>query len=319
MTTQRPGPLVEVDREQSTIRIGMCSWAAKSLVQSGEFYPKGANTAEGRLRYYASMFDVVEVDSSYYAIPAEKTVDQWAERTPDGFVFHVKAYALLTGHGADLRSVPLEVRDMLSADALGKDRITVREKAPLEAAFMVFKKAFRPLKEAGKMGITVFQYPQQFIHKHENLDYILFCREAMGDWPIGVEFRNGSWLAPETRKTVFTFLREHGIAYIAADEPQYGNLATVPFIPEATTDTAYFRLHGRNKETWLKKGIETSLRYDYSYPDDELKEFVPPVLEVSKRVGQTFVMFNNHGSPAIRNAAALRRMLRQRADAAGVS
>ncbi len=301
------------------IRIGMCSWAEKTLVQSREFYPKGVNTAESRLRYYANIFDVVEVDSSYYAIPAEKTVRQWAERTPAGFVFHVKAYALLTGHSADLMSIPPEVRAMLPADALRKDRVMVKEKTPLEAAFRVFKEAFRPLKEAGKLGISVFQYSRHFIHKPENLDYILFCREAMGNVPMGVEFRNGSWLTPETRGSVFPFLRKHGITYIAADEPQYGNLATVPFIPEVTTDTAYFRLHGRNKETWLKKGIGTSLRYQYSYSDEELKEFVPPVFEVSRKAKETFVMFNNHGSPAIKNAARLRQITGQKAEGVDVS
>lgn len=301
------------------IHFGLCSWAEKTLVQSREFYPKGVNTAEGRLRYYANMFDVVEVDSSYYAIPSEKTVSQWAERTPAGFVFHVKAYSLLTGHSADLRSVPPEVRDMLSVDALRKDRIMVKEKKPLEAAFRVFKEAFKPLKEADKLGIAVFQYSGQFVYRPQNLDYLLFCREAMGDMPMGVEFRNGSWLTPETRGSVFPFLRKHGITYIAADEPQYGNPATVPFIPEVTTDTAYFRFHGRNKETWLKKGIGTSLRYEYSYSDEELKEFVPPVFEVSRKAKETFVMFNNHGSPAIKNAARLRQITGQKAEGVDVS
>jgi len=293
------------------IHFGLCSWAEKSLIQSREFYPKGVNTAEGRLRHYAGIFDAVEVDSSYYAIPAEKTVAQWAERTPADFVFHVKAYALLTGHAADLRSIPPEVRDMLSAEALKEDRIVVKERGPLEAAFRVFREAFRPLKEAGKMGITVFQYSGQFICQPRNFDYILFCREAMGDLPIGVEFRNGSWLTPERRESVFSFLKDQDITYVAADEPQYGSLATVPFIPEVTSDVAYFRLHGRNRENWLKKGVETSQKYDYSYSDDELEEFVPPVLEVSGKARETFVMFNNHGSPAIQNAARLRQMVKE--------
>jgi uncharacterized protein YecE (DUF72 family) len=295
------------------IHVGMCSWAEKTLIKSGEFYPKGMNTAEKRLRYYAGVFNVVEVDSSYYGIPAEKTVSQWAERTPTDFIFHIKAFALLTGHSADLSSIPPEVRDMLPSGILKKGRVAVREREPLEAAFRVFREAMRPLKEAGKLGIAVFQYPQQFVCRSLNLDYILFCRDAMGDIPIGVEFRNGSWLTPDRAGTVFTFLREHGITYIAVDEPQYSNLSTVPFIPEVTTDIAYFRLHGRNRENWLKKGIETSLRYDYSYSDDELKEFVPSILQVSGKAMETFVMFNNHGSPAINNAVKLRQMIGEKA------
>jgi uncharacterized protein YecE (DUF72 family) len=294
------------------VHCGLCSWAEKALIQSGEFYPKGVNTAEGRLRYYAEAFDVVEVDASFYAIPAEETVVRWSERTPADFVFHAKAYALLTGHGAELGSIPPEVRDLLTVEDLGKGRVVVKEREPLEAAFRLFREAFMPLKAAGKMGITVFQYPSQFVCRPGNFDYILFCREAMGDFPIGVEFRNGSWLASEKRESVFSFLRDHSITYIVADEPQYGSFATVPFVPEVTSQVAYFRLHGRNREHWLKKGVGTSQRYKYSYSDEELKEFVAPVLEASDKARETFVMFNNHGSPAIQNAAQLRRMLKGR-------
>ncbi len=295
------------------IRFGSCSWTEKSLIKSREFYPKGVNTAEERLRYYASKFDVVEVDSSYYAIPAEKTVRQWADRTPEDFVFHVKAYALLTGHSSELAAVPSEVREMLPQEELKKNRITLKGKEPLRATFRLFREAFGPLKEANRMGITVFQYPPYFTHGTRNLDYILFCREMMGDFPIGVEFRHGSWLTAEKRKSVFSFLRENRIAYITADEPQYGNLSTVPFIPEVTTDIAYLRLHGRNKENWFGKGVETTMRYDYLYSDDELREFIRPVLEMAKKARKTYVMFNNcHLGYSMKNAIRLREMMKGR-------
>jgi uncharacterized protein YecE (DUF72 family) len=294
------------------IRLGSCSWTEKTLVRSGEFYPKGVNTAEKRLRYYASIFDSVEVDSTYYAIPPESTVAGWAERTPPHFTFHVKAYAPLTGHGTDLRSLPPEVRDMLSVKALMKDRITIGEKEPLLSAFRLFREALGPLVQTNKISIIVFQYPPFFIYKHENLDYILSCKEMMGDFRIGVEFRHGSWLLPERRDEIFSFLRKHGITYITADEPQFANLSTVPFLPQATTEIAYFRLHGRNRENWFRKGVETSLRYDYLYSDEELKDIAQPVLEVSKKSKETFVMFNNcHAGFSMNNAMTLRRILQQ--------
>lgn len=295
------------------IRFGSCSWTEKSLIKSGGFYPKGVNTAEERLRYYASRFDVVEVDSSYYAIPAEKTVRQWADRTPEDFVFHIKAYALLTGHSSELAAVPPEVREMLPAEELKKRRITLKWKEPLRAAFRLFREAFGPLKEANRMGITVFQYPPYFTYGTRNLDYILFCREMMGDFPVGVEFRHGSWLTAEKHKSVFSFLRENRMTYITADEPQYGNLSTAPFIPEVTTDIAYFRLHGRNKENWFRKDVETTMRYDYLYSDDELREFISPVLEMAKRARKTYVMFNNcHLGYSMKNAIRLREMMKEK-------
>jgi len=93
-----------------TIRIGTCSWTDPTLIKSG-FYPKGTNTPEERLKYYADHLDTVEVDSTYYAIPSEKVAGLWAERTPEGFTFHIKAYSALTGHPVDTKGIPLPVRD----------------------------------------------------------------------------------------------------------------------------------------------------------------------------------------------------------------
>lgn len=293
------------------IHIGSCSWTEKSLIKSREFYPKGVSTAEERLRYYAGRFDTVEVDSSYYAIPLEKTVLQWSERTPRDFVFHIKAYALLTGHSADLRAIPPEVRDLLPVESLKKDRITLKERGPLEAAFRLFRHALRPLAETGKAGIVVFQYPPFFVYRSQNIDYILLCRELMQGFRIGVEFRHGSWLSPDRTSSVFSFLGEHGITYIAADEPQYGNLSTAPFVSEVTSDIAYFRLHGRNRENWFRKGGETSLRYDYLYSDEELKEFIAPVTGAAKKAKETYVMFNNcHLGYSMKNALRMREMMK---------
>jgi uncharacterized protein YecE (DUF72 family) len=294
------------------IYYGSCSWTEKSLIKSREFYPQGVNTAEERLRYYSNIFDVVEVDSSYYAIPTRDLVNRWAERTPPGFLFHIKAYALLTGHGADLKTVPPEVRDMCTTDSLRKDRVTLRDKKSLQIAFRVFREAISPLAGTHKAGVVVFQYPPYFVYQPRNLEHILFCQEMMEGFRIGVEFRHGSWFTPERRGGVFSFLREHGITYITADEPQYGNLSTVPFLPYVTSDIAYFRLHGRNKETWFKKGIETSLRYDYLYSDEELKGLIPSLRKVDKAAAKTFVMFNNcHLGYSMKNALRLREMMKK--------
>lgn len=294
------------------VRIGSCSWTEKTLIQSREFYPEGVNTAENRLRYYSSRFDVVEVDSSYYAIPSLRTVSLWADRTPPDFIFHIKAYGLLTGHTADLRSMPQEIRDMLPAETLKENRIAVKERRPLENVFRLFKASLSPLIKSSKLGIVVFQYPPFFIYKRENLDYILVCKEMMGDLRIGIEFRHGSWLTENKKKEVFDFLRKNDLVYITADEPQYGTMATVPFIPEATSDTAYLRLHGRNKNNWLKRGIETFERYNYLYSEDELGSFIPSIRELNRRTKNLYVMFNNcHGGFAMRNSLDMKQMLRE--------
>jgi uncharacterized protein YecE (DUF72 family) len=294
------------------IRIGTCSWAEKTLITSGEFYPQKSASAEERLKHYASFFDTVEVDSTYYAMPAASATKLWAERTPDNFVFHVKAYGALTGHGIDPKTLPKDLREGLPAEEKGKGTIYLKEPELLQTVSGRFAESLMPLQTAGKLGLLVFQFPPWFTYKTSHLDFILRCRERMGDLPLAVEFRHGSWLTAARAATVFAFLRGNGITHIAADEPQYGSLATVPFLPEVTTDIAYLRLHGRNTENWLKRGIETSLRYDYLYSDDELREFADPIKEMDMKTKMTFVMFNNcHGGFAIRNALRMAELLKK--------
>ncbi len=106
------------------------------------------------------------------------------------------------------------------------------------------------------------------------------------------------------------FLKGNQLTYITADEPQYGNLTTVPFFPHITTDTGYFGFHDRNKENWFKKGIETSLRFAYRYSDDELKHFIPCIHDIDKKTKIKYAMFNNcQGCFAIRDAIRLRELI----------
>jgi uncharacterized protein YecE (DUF72 family) len=294
------------------IYVGTCSWAEKTLIKSGEFYPKGVSTAEDRLRFYSGNFRTVEVDASYYAIPDRRTTALWAQRTPGGFLFHVKAYGALTGHGVDLRTLPKDLQGLFPADERHGRYVYIKNTEIKKTLFERFKDSLGPLVKAGKLGVVVFQYPPWFHYRPSNLDFILECKNHLEGVSLAVEFRHGSWLTPERAEYVFEFLGKNGITYITADEPQYGTLATVPFLPGVTTDTAYFRLHGRNKKNWLKTGIETSLRYDYLYSDDELKGFVSHVLEADRDAKKTFVMFNNcHGGFAIKNAIRIRTLIEE--------
>ncbi len=293
------------------IHIGTCSWTEKSLIKSGEFYPKEVKSAEDRLRFYAESFDTVEVDSSYYAIPDARNAMLWAERTPVDFIFHVKAFAPLTGHGVEPKALPAEVVRALPPADRERKYVYVMDREPLQIIGRRFTEAMEPLRQSRKLGFVVFQFPPWLHYKDENLDYILSRVSLITGLDVAVEFRHGSWLSPGNRVMVMDFLRGHGITYVPADEPQYGNLATAPFFPEITTDTAYFRFHGRNRENWLKRGLETSLRYDYLYSEEELQEFVPPLLASDKKAKTVYGMFNNcHGASAIRNARRMKEIIR---------
>ena len=293
--------------ESGGILIGTCSWTEKSLIESGTFYPQGVTSAEERLKFYASHFDTVEVDSSYYAIPTRQMALAWAERSPEKFLFHVKAYGGLTGHSIDPTQLPGELRDMLPAADRAEAAIHVSEPAVIKAMAKAVIAALDPLKSAHKLGFIIFQFPPWFSYKNANRDYLLYCKELMAGLPIAVEFRHGSWLTRGHADHLFAFLREHKITYIACDEPQYGDLTTAPFHPEVTTSIAYLRLHGRNTETWLER---SSLRNDYLYPEQELRTFALLARRLSARARTTFLMFNNcRGGYAVRNALQLREIL----------
>jgi uncharacterized protein YecE (DUF72 family) len=297
------------------ILTGSCSWTEKSLIRSGEFYPKRIKSAEERLRYYAEQFSTVEVDSSYYAIPDRGTAALWAIRTPDDFIFHVKAFGALTGHGIDPKTLPKDIASLLPASEREKRHVYIKSPEMLNIVGQRFVEALSPLREKNKLGVIVFQYPPWFQYNTETLDYLLTCKELMDSLDLAVEFRHGSWLTSRRAGAVLDFLRKNRITHIAADEPQYGTLATVPFVPEITTDTAYFRFHGRNRENWLKRGLETSLRYDYLYSDDELRELAGPITEANKKTQKVYAMFNNcHGASAMRNARRLKEMLKERGE-----
>lgn len=292
------------------IRVGTCSWAEKTLVASGEFYPPDARTAEARLRYYAATFDTVEIDSTYYAIPDQRTAWLWDARTPSGFTFHVKAYGALTGHAVNPRTLPGNLRGGGAIPRASERSVFVKEREALLDLAERFAEALLPLSRAGKLGLMVYQFPPWFDYRETNLDYILFCKTLAKDSPLAVEFRHGSWLTPARREGVFDFLKGNGITYIAADEPQYGSLATIPFVPRVTTDIAYFRFHGRNTGNWLKKNVETSQRYAYVYSDPELRSFVPAIKEADEKAGRTYAMFNNcHRGSATTNARRLKEMV----------
>ncbi|HXW69784.1 MAG TPA: DUF72 domain-containing protein [Dissulfurispiraceae bacterium] len=291
---------------------GTCSWAEKTLIESHEFYPPDIKNAEDRLKYYAARFDTVEVDSTYYAVPRRQNSLLWSSRTPFGFIFHIKAYGALTGHAIAPGTLPKELRAELPAKEKDAEQVTVKDPAILAAIGTAFAEALSPLKNAGKLGLLVFQFPPWFHFSVDNMNNILNRVQLVSGLPVAIEFRHGSWLMQERRDFVLKFLKDHKLTYVTVDEPQYGALETVPLVPAVTTDIAYFRLHGRNTESWLKKGITTAERFAYRYSDNELDEIKSSVIKVADEAKEIFIMFNNHGSPGIQNAATMKGLLRSK-------
>jgi uncharacterized protein YecE (DUF72 family) len=277
----------------SRIRVGTSSWTDKTLLESG-WYPEDAKTPEARLRHYASQFDVVEVDSTYYSLPSERNAVLWIERTPKDFVFNIKAFSVMTRHPTSVRGLPKDARSLLPEDA--PQRLYPKD-ISLDVADLtweMFRSALMPLHSAGKLGVVMFQFPQWFMPNRESKEYILSCKERLPDYDIAVEFRQGTWFADEdaTRRTL-DFLRGEEIPFVCVDMPQ-GFASSIPPLAEATSDRlALMRFHGRRSEVWGKRGVPVIERFKYDYSKKELEEWVPRIETLGEKARETHVLFNN--------------------------
>jgi uncharacterized protein YecE (DUF72 family) len=292
------------------VRFGTASWTDPTMTAPGVFYPKGASNAEERLRYYASQFPVVEVDSTYYALPGKKTAESWVARTPDDFVFDIKAHALMTGQPTEVARLPGAIKDELPDDLKAKKRI-YRKDLPtelLDAVYALFRDAVQPLVDAGKLGAVFIQFPKWVFPSNEARELILDTRERLR-LPIAVEFRHGSWFNEKNAERTVRFLQDNKIPYVAVDEPQGFKSSVPPVVVPTNEELAIFRFHGRNKENWEKKDIPPSERFRYLYDEDELADWTPKIATVAKQTKQTHAVYNNcfsnYGTTNAREAAQL--------------
>jgi uncharacterized protein YecE (DUF72 family) len=281
------------------------------------WYPPEASTAEARLRYYAARFDTVEADSPFYGIPTETVTRNWADRTPAGFVFHVKAYGLMTGHAVDERSLPPEVRSGFAYKTSARGRVYGPDEAMLEQVFASFLRSLEPLREAGRLGGVLMQYPPSFSCEDDaslasGLARMARDRELLHGARMMAEFRHDSWLQPSRRETVLRFLAEEGIVFVAVDTPRMpaSDHTALAAVTAVTAPVAYIRFHGRNRETWHHRGASASERFDYLYTPDELREWEAPIRQLASSTDTVFAMFNNcRYDYAPRNAHDLARIL----------
>jgi uncharacterized protein YecE (DUF72 family) len=290
------------------ILVGTSSWTDPTLVKDGGFYPPGAKSAEARLKFYASKFPLVEVDSTYYFPPSERNAVLWIERTPPEFTFNIKAYSLLTNHPTRPASLYADIRDSLAPEELDK-RFIYRERLPDEAVDEVWQRfhdALMPLHSAAKLGAVLFQFPQWFTISRKNKTYIEECASRLRDFRMAVEFRHESWLRESNREETLGFLREHDLPFVCVDMPQGFDSSLPPIAETTANDLAMVRFHGRNTQAWNVKSETASERFRYDYPKRELREWVPKIGSLAENARETHVLMNNcYRDFAVRNAREL--------------
>ena len=294
------------------VLVGISSWTEPTLIKEGDFYPKGVTTAEERLKYYASQFPIVEVDSSYYFPPTERNAALWAERTPPDFTFDVKAYSLLTNHPTKVDSLYRDLRDELSEEVAGKKNV-YREQLPVEITDEVWKRfedALLPLHSAGKLGAVLFQFPQWFVISRANKEYLLECRDRLPQYRVVVEFRHKSWLEPRNREETLGFLSEHDIPFVCVDMPQGFDSSLPPIAAATSGDLAVVRFHGRDPDAWRTKSRRAADRFRYDYSPKELREWVPKVRQLASEARETHAIMNNcYRNHAVKSARQLADLL----------
>jgi uncharacterized protein YecE (DUF72 family) len=270
------------------IQVGTAGWTDKTLIDSG-WYPPDASTPEKRLRYYARQFPLVEVDSAYYALPAEQTAAAWVARTPAGFTFNIKAFSLFTQHPTPVRTMPADLREAVAK--AGKDRVYLKDVDPevTGQAWDRFLAALEPLREAGKLGAILLQFPPWFPISRSNKEYIVGCAERVAPRRVCVEFRNRTWMTSGNQKETLEFLSAHNLPYVCVDMPQ-GYQNSIPPVLAATSDLAVIRLHGHSDE-WESKDIWR--RFGYRYREEELVKWAGNVQRLAEDAAETHVVFNN--------------------------
>ena len=288
------------------ILIGTSSWTDPTLIKDGNFYPPDANNAEKRLRFYASRFPLVEVDSTYYFPPSEDNSVRWLERTPKDFTFNIKAYSLLTNHPTKPDSIYKDLRDAVPE---GK-RFVYREDLPNEAVEEVwqrFRDALMPLHSAGKLGAILFQFPKWFPISQEV--------EGVHRGVRGTPARTSAWRWSSGTSRGWrsaTSRRRWGSS-------RSGTSPTCAWTCRRGSTRASRRSARRRPTTsrWCGSTAGTprlgsrsprraSVRFRYDYSTDELKEWVPRISDLSSQARETHVLMNNcYRDFAVRDAQEL--------------
>ncbi|MFI7540637.1 DUF72 domain-containing protein [Actinoplanes sp. NPDC049599] len=284
------------------IAVGTASWTDKTLLASG-WYPQTADNPEKRLAYYAKHFPVVEVDATYYGPPAEQTTKLWAQRTPEGFTFNIKAFSLLTGHPTKVSAIYQDLRPETD-----KKNVYPADLPPqvYEEIWSRFLSALDPLAGAGKLGALLFQFPPWWGIRRDHKDYLREVAARCRPLRPVFEFRNASWFDGDNAEETLGFLRAHELPLVCVDMPQ-GHRSSVPPPLAATADLAVVRFHGHS-DKWTSKDIHE--KFGYRYSDAELREWAPKLRALADEAATTQVFMNNcYSDYAQRNASTLIELL----------
>ncbi|MBY0124216.1 DUF72 domain-containing protein [Bacillus sp. S/N-304-OC-R1] len=261
------------------ILIGVTGWGDHDSLYTHNISPRE------KLKEYSGYFPTVEVDSTFYAVQPKRNSEKWVRDTPDTFQFIVKAYQGMTGH--ERGEIPFQDKDEM---------------------FKVFKESLQPYIEGNKLAMVLFQFPPWFDCKKQNVHYLRWCKEKMGDLPCALEFRHQSWFKPEYKDKTLEFMKSENWIHSICDEPQAGEGSIPAVLDTLGNDKVLVRFHGRNNHGWQKKNAENwrEVRYLYRYNHQELLEWAEHIKQLKRSSKNVYIVFNNNsGGDAADNAKQL--------------
>jgi uncharacterized protein YecE (DUF72 family) len=268
----------------TTIQIGLTGWGDHESL-----YPLKTKSTN-KLQEYAAHFPVVEIDTSFYAIQPERNFEKWLRDTPDTFQFIAKAYQGMTGH--------------------------LRGESPFENKrdmFKAYRKSIEPLIREKRLAMVLFQFPPWFACTSENVTYLKWCREQMGDIEVALEFRNRSWFSHRFHDQTLQFMESEKWIHSIADEPQAGEKSIPTVLHPTDSRKTLIRLHGRNVYGWNKPASGDNwreVRYLYRYNQEELLEWKKHLHSLQKETETIYMLFNNNsGGDAADNAKMMMNLL----------
>jgi len=289
------------------ILVGTASWTDPGFVE--HWYPKGMPAAE-RLAWYAEQFELVEINSTFYAVPDPRMVERWCRSTPDGFVFDVKLHQLLSRHSTVAKLLPPNLQRRAQTDAKGRVRLTPELEAAMIAEVLGPVKMLRAFE---KLGVLLLQMSPAFSPKVHRLDELKLLIDALDGYRVAIELRNRNWVEGERLPETLDFFRARAVTLVVVDAPAKNQFTIMPpDLNEVTNpDAAYLRLHGRDARAYTT-GKTVAARFNYDYRDEEIAEVADRAKELAKEAREVHVIFNNNALDYAPHAALrMRKALRQ--------
>ena len=246
---------------KSKIYIGPAGWSYKDW--EGIVYPAKKEKGFDQLKFLSHIFNVIEINSSFYRPPAIQATQSWTKRVegnPD-FTFTCKLWKQYTHN---------------------------RENFPGNTEEILVKQGLDVLKNSDRLGALLIQFPWSFKNSPENLDWLKNILLLFKDYNPVVEVRHQSW----NNKTFLDFLNEHNAAFANIDQPVIGS--SIPLTSFSSQKLSYLRLHGRNTKNWFAKDATVVSRYDYLYDKNELSGMKKKIEDMMENSPKTYIIFNNH-------------------------